>query len=192
MNYSELNKIVLIGASTGGPGQIQKIIQALPLLKNTAVVIAQHMVVEFMPSFAKRVQEASKNSISIPKDKELFENTHIYICEGESELKKENNRLFFSHQNSSLNNYNPNIDLLFNSFDVLVNDLDILCVILTGIGDDGVAACKHLSEQGVRCLTESHSSAIVDGMPSRARDSVVSIEVDAIEDIVKKISEFCE
>ena len=65
-------------------------------------------------------------------------------------------------------------------------------MILTGIGDDGVSACKELSLNGASCITESQKSAIVDGMPSRARLFVPNIEVEDINTIVKTISEFCE
>ncbi|MDD2449035.1 MAG: chemotaxis protein CheB, partial [Sulfurimonas sp.] len=57
MSYRVPKKIVLIAASTGGPGQIEKIIKALPKLNDTSIVIAQHMVVGFMDSFAKRLNE---------------------------------------------------------------------------------------------------------------------------------------
>ena len=188
MKHSVPKKIVLIGASTGGPGQIQKIINSLPKLQNTTIVIAQHMVDGFMDSFANRFQNISYNSISVVKDNQIFKNANIYICEGETKLTNNS----FSKKNSSLDSYNPNINILFNSFCSLTKDSQILCLILTGIGDDGVDACKNLSLSGARCITESHESAIVDGMPNRARVLVPNIEVNDIDKIVKIISEFCE
>jgi two-component system chemotaxis response regulator CheB len=61
LKNSTPSKIVLIGASTGGPGQIEKIINALPKLHDTSVIIAQHMALGFMPSFAKRLKENRLN-----------------------------------------------------------------------------------------------------------------------------------
>ncbi len=187
MKLSVPNKVILIGASTGGPGQIQKIIQALPELKNTSIVIAQHMIDGFMNSFANRFQNFN-NKIIVIKDNQVFEKNYIYICEGETRLIKN----YFSQRNSSLNSYNPNINIIFNSVNLLAKDIQVLCIILTGIGDDGVEACRNLSLNGVRCLTESMDSAIVDGMPNRARELVPNIEIYKIEDIVKIVSEFCE
>ncbi len=181
-------KIVLIGASTGGPGQIQKIINSLPELKNTTIVIAQHMVDGFMDSFANRLQDITQNNISIAGDKQAFQRNNIYIFEAETKLVNNN----FSKKSISENSFNPNINLLFNSFTSLSKSTDILCVILTGIGDDGVEACKNLSLSGARCITESATSAIVDGMPCRARALVPNIEVYEIDKIVQIISEFCE
>ena len=188
MNSSVLKKIVLIGASTGGPGQIQKIITSLPKLHTTSIIIAQHMVDGFMQSFSNRLQNKSLNKISIIANNQSFENANIYVCEGETRL----NQRVFSKKATSKDSYNPNINTLFNSFTPLCKDTQILCVILTGIGDDGVEACNNLSLVGARCITESKQSAIVDGMPNRARASVKDIEVHSMEKIVKIISEFCE
>ena len=79
MKHSVPRKIVLIGASTGGPGQIQKIISNLPELQNTAVIIAQHMVYGFMDSFASRLQNISHNSIGLVKDNQALQSHNIYV-----------------------------------------------------------------------------------------------------------------
>ncbi|MCD4668608.1 MAG: chemotaxis protein CheB [Sulfurimonas sp.] len=188
MKLSVPKKIVLIGASTGGPGQIQKIIDSLPKLQDITIVIAQHMVDGFMDSFANRFQDIKHLSVSVVENNQSFENNNIYICQGETQLINEN----FSKKDTSLNSYNPNINILFNSFTSLAKDTKIICVILTGIGDDGVEACKNLSNNGALCITESKKSAIVDGMPSRARLLVPNIIVHDIDRIVQIISEFCE
>jgi len=65
LSFSVPKKVVLIGASTGGPGQIQKIIDSLPILSNTSIVIAQHMVDGFINSFTKRLQVNSDNSVKL-------------------------------------------------------------------------------------------------------------------------------
>ena len=146
------------------------------------------MVDGFMESFANRFQNISHNSISVVKDNQIFESNNIYICEGETKLTNNS----FSKKKSSLDSYNPNINILFNSFSSLTKDYEILCVILTGIGDDGVEACKNLTLNGARSLTETQESAIVDGMPSRARALVPNIEAYDIKKIVEIINRFCE
>ena len=188
MKHLKPKKIVLIGASTGGPGQIQKIIDSLPKLQDTTIVIAQHMVDGFIDSFTNRFQNMSHNNINIVSDNQVFSSANIYICEAETKLVNNS----FSKKPAYVNSYNPNINILFNSFTALAKDIQILCVILTGIGDDGVEACKNLSLNGARCITENEDSAIVDGMPSRARLLVPNIEVYDMKTIVKNISEFCE
>ena len=192
MKLSGLKKIVLIGASTGGPGQIEKIVTSLPKLHNTTIIIAQHMVEGFMQSFANRLKNTSTNPIDVIQDNQALQNNYIYLCEGKTELKKDGYKLLLTHKTASANSFNPEVNTLFNSFLPLCADVDILSIILTGIGDDGVDACRALSLKGATCITESASSAIVDGMPSRARLLVPNIEVASIDMIIQKINKFCQ
>jgi len=192
LKHLELKKIVLIGASTGGPGQIQKIIKAIPKLQNTSVIIAQHMVDGFMDSFANNLPNTYNNTISVVYDNQLLQSSNIYVVDGETKLKNANQQLSFSKKQTAPNSYNPNINILFNSFVPLCKNIKILTVILTGIGDDGVEACKSLGENNARCMTESKESAIIDGMPNRARQEVENIEVKNIDEIVNSIKEFCK
>ena len=191
MKHSALKKIVLIGASTGGPGQIQKIVSSLPILQNTTDIIAQHMVEGFINSFANRLNKATQNLTSVVTHNQILLHANIYLCDGQTQLKQDSYSLSFIHKATEDNSYNPDINNLFLSFVDLCKDVEILSVILTGIGDDGVSACKELSLNGAKCLTESAESAIVDGMPSRARLLVPNIEVTDLQTIIKKINEFC-
>ena len=63
----DIEKVILIGASTGGPGQIEKIISNLPILKSTSIIIAQHMVEGFLDSLTSRLQEKKKNTLKMVK-----------------------------------------------------------------------------------------------------------------------------
>lgn len=191
MNYKVPKKIVLIAASTGGPGQIEKIIKALPKLNDTSIVIAQHMVIGFMASFAKRLDEDSVNRVFVINDKTYLESSSIYVCSGSTKVSKDSSGLFFNKKESNINSFNPDINYVFNSFVPFCKEIDILSVVLTGIGSDGVEACKALQENGSLCLTETSESAIVDGMPNRARKEIKDIKILDIKEIVQYIKEFC-
>ena len=184
-------KIVLIAASTGGPGQIEKIIKELPKLSDTSIIIAQHMVVGFMDSFAKRLDADSTNSIFVANDKVYLESSNIYVCSGSTSVSRDSYGIVFSKRDSDINSFNPDINYMFNSFLPFTKKIKFLSVILTGIGADGVDACRILQQNGSICLTESSESAIVDGMPSRARKDIKDIIILDIKDIVKTIKEFC-
>ncbi|MBN2782144.1 MAG: chemotaxis protein CheB [Campylobacterales bacterium] len=188
--YFVPKRVVLIGASTGGPNQIERIVESLAFLQSTSIIIAQHMVDGFIDSYAKRVQEKTKNSVSVAKDGDRFESSHIYICKGFTTFSKDNYR--FECKAPTLNSYNPDINTVFASFIPSIKDMKTLCVILTGIGDDGVASALELSKNGARCITEDKQSAIVDGMPFRARTLIPDIEVYSLEKIIEVISEFCD
>jgi len=192
LQHLKLKKIVLIGASTGGPGQIKKIVKALPSLHNCSIIIAQHMADGFLESFISHLDKNTINSIKMADaEKILLENT-IYVCEKSMAIEQTSNSLYFKKQMHLANSFNPNINMMFNSFVELSKHIEILSVILTGIGDDGIQACVNLGENGVRCITETSQSAIIDGMPSRARELVANIEACDIDEIIKIICEFCE
>ena len=192
MKHSIPKKLVLIGSSTGGPGQLSKIIASLPPLHSTSVVIAQHMVEGFLESFAQNLQHSAQNNILTINKKVCLKSGEIYVCEGETRVEKEDDIFVFLHNDSVKHGYNPNINTLFNSFVPFTHSIEILAVILTGIGDDGVQACVQLRQNSVRCITETQESAIVDGMPARARMLVPDIEVYDVKTIVDIISEFCK
>ncbi|MCW8895527.1 chemotaxis protein CheB [Sulfurimonas sp.] len=189
MKLSVPKKIVLIGASTGGPGRIEKIVKSLPILTNTTIIIAQHMVEGFVPSFASRLRENNINPLCMAQDGYAVNAAQIYLCEG---LTTVNSQFYFNKKSSLNTQYNPDINIIFNSFVQFTNKIEILAVILTGIGEDGVSGCKNLSLNGARTLTESEESAIVDGMPCRARKEVPNIEISDINTIINKIKEFCD
>lgn len=191
MRAFEPHKIVIIGASTGGPGQIEKIVVSLDKLYDTTVIIAQHMAADFIPSFVKRLQQNSKNQVSLALHDAKVEVGTIYLCSGITTLKRDNYRAFFSVLSPLENRYNPDIDSVFKSITPFVCEAKILGVILTGIGDDGVEGCKELSRLGASVMTQDAKSAIVDGMPSRARKEINGIKIGNIEEIREQIREFC-
>ncbi|MDT8339686.1 MAG: CheB methylesterase domain-containing protein [Sulfurimonas sp.] len=184
-------KLVVIGASTGGPGQIEKIIKSLPVLRDTVVLIAQHMSMDFIPSFTKRLKELSVNTIGMAQDGTFIESGNIYLCHGMTSVKKDGYGLKFQVELSQQYKYNPDINTVFNSLVPFAQSIEILGVILTGIGDDGVDGCKQLSLSGVRTVTQDEKSAIVDGMPSRARKEIQNIEIADTQTIQEKIRSFC-
>lgn len=183
-------RILLLAASTGGPGQIQKIIQELPQLHNSSVIIALHMVEGFILSYASRLEKSIKNKMNVVQDKQNFEKGHIYVAHGKTYLDSDTN--IFHYAKASKDSYNPDIDTLFSSFSHLTYKSEMLVVILTGIGSDGVDAAVQLQSLGAKCITESAQSAIVDGMPNKARSSVKNIGIYEIDEIIKICKEFCD
>ncbi len=192
MKHLKPTKIILIGASTGGPGQVDKIIKSLLVLKSTSIIIAQHMADGFMQSFMDRLQKSNQCKIEMAKQDTYLTPSTIYLCEKNIVVSKTENSLVFFEKENKINGYNPDINLIFNSFVPLCHEIKILSVILTGIGEDGVKACVALSNNGARCITETSKSAIIDGMPKSAREQVPKIEVYDIDGIIKTINEFCE
>lgn len=115
----------------------------------------------------------------------------IYVAQGVVTLTEEREGLVFHLSPPKESRFNPDINSIFSAFTPYAKRFKTLGVILTGIGDDGVQGCKELALQGARTLTQTAQSAIVDGMPARARQEVEGIEILNTDEIKNKITEFC-
>lgn len=185
-----IESLVLIGASTGGPGRIGQIIGGLPPEFSPAIIIAQHMAELFIPSFVKQIQsmtllfvhEATKPTPLLPGN--------IYVCSVTSQLTEESGRIILKPLHGEHFPYNPFINPLFASAASLGRSTRKLGIVLTGIGDDGAEGSLALFRAGGECLFENEQSAIVYGMPKRALELVPSAQTGDIDTIVRAIVAF--
>lgn len=186
---SVLQNIILIGSSTGGPGHLQKIIAALPCTFNATMVIAQHMGAEYLKSFAASLNKISKLTVTLVEDTNYLENKTIYVCEKNCKFTMAN-QATLSIQENEHSQYNPDISELFSSAVALCGRYKIMAIILTGIGDDGSNGMLDLSGCASSLIVESQESAIVYGMPMRAKELVKNVEVLSLDEIIVAIKKF--
>lgn len=150
------------------------------------------MGADFLPSFVKRLAHKSNHAISLAQDKEKIYNTGIYITSHNCEIIQTSAGLEFRVTQAQSEHFNPDINHLFFSALPLSNSYKFLAVLLTGIGDDGVNGCSALAQNGVKCIAESEKSAIVYGIPARAKERVLNILVRDLSDIITEIQNFGE
>lgn len=181
-------RLILIGASTGGPGHIQKILRALPADRFAPIVIIQHMQSVFVPTFASSMQDVTALKVRVAGEGMRLESSQIYFC-AQSVRLEEKNGLFFSHVDRELP-FTPHIDTTFASAAGLSKEYEILSVVLTGIGNDGSLGCQLLGEKGSECLSECETDCPVYGMPRSAAISNPKAKVMHLNDIIKRILEF--
>ncbi len=184
-----IQKLILIGASTGGPGQIQKIIKSLDKKNDTAIVIIQHMQSSYLLSFANQLNKNSSMDVLATKDRLTLETNKVYVLDTNYEIQNKIGNLAFCKYGQKLN-YSPNINLLFNSVATLQKKLKILCIVLTGIGDDGAKGALNLAKIGSTCINEDEKSSIVYGMPKAASRLNPSAKQLGIDEICKEIGRF--
>tara|TARA_R110002073_G_scaffold37621_3_gene108370 strand:- start:2177 stop:2758 length:582 start_codon:yes stop_codon:yes gene_type:complete len=190
LKYSKLNRLVLIGASTGGPGHLQKIVGKLPGDYNAVVILAQHLGKEFMPSFVAQLQQRCILPVIAATSGLKLKPGHVYVCSGSSHLGETGDDIELLVDPQRVPRYNPDIDYLFESAALLVGRYPSIGIILTGIGDDGASGCLKLTEAGAQCYAEAESSAIVYGMPHRAAQLVNNINIEPIEKLIDIIVEY--
>ena len=168
----EIKKILLIGASTGGPGLIEQICSSLPAHFPYPVCVVQHMPEQFTAAFAARLDRASALPVIESKANMELSPGCIYIARGGVHMhfakkvsgkvvvreEKEKNQRFFQ----------PSVDEMFLSALKVFKGDQIIGVLLTGIGDDGADGMVAIKNGGGFTIGESEETATVYGMPKEA------------------------
>jgi len=190
LNHSEPERLVLVGASTGGPGHLRQIVESLDMNFSAALIIAQHMEDQFIPSFVKQLQHLSKRPVTSVRNSERLLAGTIYLCTMMTKLVFDSSQLKITQRSVCSIRFNPDIDYLFESAAEIAHRVPVMGVILTGIGDDGAKGCQALAEAGGTCIAECESTAIVNGMPMQARRLIPDIRVQKLDEISRSINQF--
>ncbi|MDM8563721.1 CheB methylesterase domain-containing protein, partial [Candidatus Marithioploca araucensis] len=172
--HVKTEKIIAIGASTGGTEAIKVLLMQMPA-HFPSIVISQHIPAIFSYSFAMRMNQISSMTVSEAKDNEVILPGHVYIAPGDSHLLVE--RLLVersgSHyvcrlnQGELVNRHRPSVDVLFRSVAQSAGP-NAIGVILTGMGDDGARCIREMYDAGAVTVAQDKKSSVVWGMPAEA------------------------
>jgi len=163
------DRIIAIGASTGGTEAIRELVMALPP-DAPAVVISQHIPAAFSKPFAERVNSVSAMSVCEAQDGQYILPGHVYIAPGDRHLLVERDGARYRcrlNDGPPVNRHRPSVDVMFRSVAQNVG-LNAVGVILTGMGDDGARGLKEMLEAGARTVAQDEASSVVWGMPGAA------------------------
>ncbi|PWC49169.1 chemotaxis protein CheY [Azospirillum sp. TSA6c] len=164
----EVEGVVLVGVSTGGPSTLEDILPLLPAGFPWPVVVAQHMPVAFTATLARRLDEMCALSVVEVERATVLEPGMICIARGgaDVELARRGGRLQAVCVPASPDKpWHPNADRLVTSAMRLLPPDRLVGVLLTGMGNDGAASMAELHARGGRTVAESEDSAVVFGMP---------------------------
>ena len=174
-------KIVLVGASTGGPTLIKKILTSMNFL-SYSIVIAQHMKEEVLPQFIKELKQSSSiNVLSAPQFLDL-DKSAVYICSTSSVLSHEGHQ-YQLKKDTQNQKFTPDIDKLFSSFVEYASLFDLYVIIMTGMGSDGIAGAKALKDVGATIIAQDKVSSPLYGMPRVAFEEGIVDEVKSFDEI---------
>ena len=188
----DIQKVVLIGSSTGGPGLIEQICAALPVTFKHPVCIVQHMPEQFTKAFAERLNRASALPVhESAQNMELLPG-NVYVARGGVHLnfaKKVSGKIVIREDKEKGKNFfQPSVNDMMKSALDIFGGSNLVGVILTGIGDDGADAMVNMKADGAYTLGESEESATVYGMPKEAYDRGGVMEQLDFQGILKKIA----
>ena len=162
-------KIVCIGASTGGTESLRVVIEALPA-DSPGIVVVQHMPELFTASFAKRLDSLSKVTVKEAEDGDPVLRGHVLIAPGNKHtlLQRSGARYHVSVQEGPLvSRHRPSVDVLFRSAARFAGS-NALGIIMTGMGDDGAKGLLEMRQAGAATVAQNEETCVVFGMPKEA------------------------
>jgi len=189
-------ELIAIGSSTGGPRALEELLPALPAATPVPIIIVQHMPALFTKSLARDINEKSALTVCEAVDGQKVSAGHVYIAQGGRHMTvdkgKDGAPVVTMNDDVPENSCRPSVDVLFRSITKAYRAERVLCVILTGMGADGVKGVKYLQEQGGGyCITQSEKSCVVYGMPRSIAEAKLSHEPIDLKDIAERITGFC-
>jgi two-component system chemotaxis response regulator CheB len=172
-------KLIIIGASTGGTEAIKEFLIQMPP-DCPGILIVQHMPEGFTRSFAQRLDGLCRISVAEATHGERVLPGHAYLAPGHSHLllaRSGANYVTALDQGSPVNRHRPSVDVLFRSAARQAGK-NAVGVILTGMGRDGAAGMLEMREAGAWNVAQDEASCVVFGMPR------IAIECGAVDRVV--------
>jgi len=185
-------KVVLIGASTGGPSALLEVLSGLPKDFPVPVAIVQHMPDgPFIKSLAERLDSMSQIRVKEAHVNNLLESGLALLAPGGFHMLIEKKGVVKFSRGPLINGVRPSVDVMMNSA-VSVYGENTIGVILTGMGKDGAEAMALIKKKGGCTIVEDESSCVVYGMPKAVVDMGNADVVASLSDIPGEIVKMLE
>lgn len=163
------NKIIAIGASTGGTEALKNILIQMPS-NAPGVVVVQHMPAKFTSSFSERLNSLCAMEVKEAEDEDSIINGRVLIAPGNYHmiLRRSGARYHVRvKQGPMVHHQRPSVDVLFKSVAEYAGE-NALGIILTGMGSDGADGLLRMRQAGARTIAQDENSCVVFGMPKEA------------------------
>lgn len=185
---------ILIASSTGGPAALQKLFKGIKTKIEKPIFIVQHMPKTFTKYFANSLGKVSLMEVVEFNKGESVLPGKVIIAQGGKHLicnNVNNNIVLDFDDGPSVNGVKPAADVLFESVSQQFAGYNILTVVLTGMGKDGMNGVKKLKQEcNCYCITQSEESCVVYGMPKSVYEAGLSDcqkDLNGISDLLNKI-----
>lgn len=182
------DKIIALGASTGGTEAIKEVLMAMPV-NSPGIVISQHIPEDFSKPFAERMDKNSAMTVYEAVDGQQILPGHVYIAPGNRHLIIERSGARYIcrlNDGPPVNRHKPSVDVMFRSVAQNVGP-NAIGVILTGMGADGADGLKEMLENGASTLVQDEKSSVVWGMPGEAFKREATTDQYPLEQIAKEL-----
>lgn len=183
------DKVIAIGASTGGTVAVKTILSLLPA-NIPGILVVLHMPPTFTASYAKSLNNSSRLKVKEAADGDPFSTGCAYIAPGDKHLLLDKNmqggfRLKLD-TGPPVNHHRPSVDKLFRSVANMASS-NSMGVVLTGMGGDGARGLKEMHDRGSYTVVQDEKTSVVFGMPRQAISLGAADRVMPLEDIAGAI-----
>ena len=187
--FATTEKIIVVGASTGGTEALKALLVDLPA-DSPGILITQHMPEAFTKTFAKRLDGLCKIAVKEADHGERILPGHAYVAPGNSHLLLKRSGANYMTELSNgppVSRHRPSVDVLFRSAANCAGK-NAIGIIMTGMGDDGAAGMLEMHQAGARTLAQDEQSCVVFGMPKEAIARGGVDDVVALQDLPGHLS----
>lgn len=171
------SKVIVIGASTGGPKTLCDIISKLPGDLPAGLLIIQHMPSNFTAKFAQRLDEISEFNISEAKDGDSIQTGKGLLAPGDYHMEINSSQCVSLNKDHKRFGVRPAVNVSMITASEIYGE-NAVGVLLTGMGQDGAFGMKMIRKRGGQTIAQDESTSIVYGMPKAAKD------LDAVDKIL--------
>jgi len=178
-------KLVVIGASTGGPTAVRTVLSGLPADFPVPIILTQHIEIGFDKGYAEWLNDATslfvrvarKHDHLIPGEVLVAPATHHLICRDGDVLWDDGPRI---------DNQKPSVNKMFTTAAQIYGNA-LIGILLTGMGKDGAIGCKDITIKGGKTLVQDKESSMIFGMPKAAIELKAATQILPLEDIAKAL-----
>lgn len=181
--------LILIGCSTGGPVALRRILEKVDAEFSVPIIVVQHMPDTFTGTFSKRLDQLCKVRVKEARDGDVVEKGVVLVAPG-------GRQLVIDDQHPSTVRvldagggvpYSPSVDVCFNSVAKVFRG-QVLAIVLTGMGSDGLNGVKSLKRNGATVWAQDEDSCVVYGMPMAVTEAKLVDRVLSLREITERMS----
>lgn len=184
-----MNKIVVIGASTGGPGALEELLPQFTKDFPYPICIVQHLPSQFTKTFAERINKKCALDFIEAYDGLVITGGTIYLAPGGTNMElsqSTNGMILIKIVTATTEHETPSIDQLMISAANIYHQ-NTIGVILTGMGKDGLEGMRAIKLAGGKTIVQDEASSIVYGMGKEIVDSKLADHVVPLKNIIREI-----
>ncbi len=189
-NKESYKTIVAIGTSTGGPKALHELLLGIPKDLSATYLIVQHMPAGFTKSLAERINASAEITVKEAEDGDRLQRATAYIAPGGYHMIVENNSrpTIKLTKLPPVKGHRPSVNMMLDSLYLLSSKQNILGVIMTGMGSDGLEGLVALKEkENIPIIAQNEETCVVYGMPRAVVEAGIANKVLPLNQIANEI-----